>query len=292
MGRYCRPRRLRDKENRVQDLLDLIEKRFGERLEAPNDFARGVETIRGLLDHRVIRRFSDKPIDMAMLRLLCAAALSSPTKSDLQQGDILIVADAEKRAKIASLLPDQPWMAKAPAMLLFLGNNRRQRQIAEWRAKPWPNDHLDSFFNAAVDGAIVMTTFVVAAEAAGLGCCPISTIRNHARTVSDLCGLPAYVFPVAGLGIGWPADPGFMSARLPMAARVHVDRFDETAIRDKVDAYDRRRDGIFPYRQQRDEARFGRAEFYGWSEDKARQYATPDRADFGAYVRGQGFRLD
>ncbi len=276
----------------MQDLLDLIEKRFGERLEAPRDLARGVETIRGLLDHRVIRRFSDKPVDMAMLRLLCAAALSSPTKSDLQQGDILIVADAEKRAKIAGLLPDQPWMAKAPALLLFLGNNRRQRQIAEWRAKPWPNDHLDSFFNAAVDGAIVMTTFVVAAETAGLGCCPISTIRNHARTVSDLCGLPAYVFPVAGLGVGWPADAGYMSARLPMAARVHVDRFDETAIRDKVDAYDRRRDGIFPYRQQRDEARFGRAEFYGWSEDKARQYASPDRADFGAYVRSQGFRLD
>jgi nitroreductase/FMN reductase [NAD(P)H] len=77
-----------------------------------------------------------------------------------------------------------------------------------------------------------------------------------------------------------------------MAARVHVNRFDETAIRDKVDAYDQRRHAIFPYRQQRDEARFGRAEFYGWSEDKARQYASPDRADFGAYVRGQGFRLD
>jgi nitroreductase/FMN reductase [NAD(P)H] len=31
---------------------------------------------------------------------------------------------------------------------------------------------------------------------------------------------------------------------------------------------------------------------YGWSEDKARQYAHPERADFGAYVRRIGFRLD
>jgi nitroreductase/FMN reductase [NAD(P)H] len=31
---------------------------------------------------------------------------------------------------------------------------------------------------------------------------------------------------------------------------------------------------------------------YGWSEDKARQYAVPERADFGAYVRARGFRLD
>ena len=35
-----------------------------------------------------------------------------------------------------------------------------------------------------------------------------------------------------------------------------------------------------------------RAEFYGWSEDKARQYAVPQRADFGAFVRAQGFHLD
>ena len=38
--------------------------------------------------------------------------------------------------------------------------------------------------------------------------------------------------------------------------------------------------------------RFGRAEFYGWSEDKARQYANPERADFGAYAKRRGFRLE
>jgi nitroreductase len=271
---------------------DLIEKRFGERIGEIPPLERGGDTVRGLLDHRVIRRFSDRPVEPGLIRLLCAAALSSPTKSDLQQGDILIVEDTALRSRMAALLPDQPWIAGAPALLLFLGNNRRQRQIADWRGKPFPNDHLDAFFNAAVDGAIVMATFIVAAEAVGLGCCPISTIRNHAQTVSEWCGLPDYVFPVAALGLGWPADPGHMSARLPLATRVHSNRFDDTQVRQQVDAYDRRRHAIFPYRQQRDEARFGRAEFYGWSEDKARQYASPERADFGAYVRRRGFKLD
>ncbi len=276
----------------ADELNDLIEKRFGERVDAVPALERGTETIRGLLDHRVIRRFSDRAVEPSLIRLLCAAALSSPTKSDLQQGDILIVEDAALRARMAGLLPDQPWIKGAPALLLFLGNNRRQRQIADWRGKPFPNDHLDAFFNAAVDGAIVMATFIAAAEAAGLGCCPISTIRNHAQTVSEWCGLPAHVFPVAALGLGWPADPGYISARLAMTTRVHTDRFDDADVEAEVDAYDRRRHAIFPYRQQRDEARFGRADFYGWSEDKARQYATPERADFGAYVRGRGFRLD
>jgi hypothetical protein len=37
---------------------------------------------------------------------------------------------------------------------------------------------------------------------------------------------------------------------------------------------------------------FGTAEFYGWSEDKVRQCAGPERADWGAFVRGKEFRLD
>jgi nitroreductase/FMN reductase [NAD(P)H] len=33
-------------------------------------------------------------------------------------------------------------------------------------------------------------------------------------------------------------------------------------------------------------------DFYGWSEDKARQYSVSERADFGAFVRKIGFSLN
>jgi nitroreductase/FMN reductase [NAD(P)H] len=61
---------------------------------------------------------------------------------------------------------------------------------------------------------------------------------------------------------------------------------------ERIDAYDKRRDAVRPYRKQREAGRFGEASLYGWSEDKARQYSKPHRADFGAFVRAQGFRLD
>jgi Nitroreductase family len=77
--------------------------------------------------------------------------------------------------------------------------------VHAWRGHTFANDHLDAFFNATVDAAIALETFVAAAEAAGLGCCPISVIRNHAEEVSGLLGLPDHVFPVAGLGVGIPA---------------------------------------------------------------------------------------
>ncbi|TWS95695.1 nitroreductase family protein [Reyranella sp. CPCC 100927] len=275
----------------MSGLGDLIERRFGERVEAevPADSA---STLHRMLARGVRRAFLDKPVEPALLRTLCAAALSSPTKSDMQQGDILILDDPTRRAAIFATMPDHPWLAASPVFLVFLGNNRRQRQIHDWRGKPFANDHLDPFFNAAVDGAIVMATFIAAAEAVGLGCCPISQIRNESRLVSDVLELPAHVFPIAGLAVGWPAREGELSLRLPLEVRVHHDRFDETDLAAKIDAYDRRRAAVQPYRRQRDEARFGRVDLYGWSEDKARQYARAERATFGDYVRGQGFKLD
>ena len=50
--------------------------------------------------------------------------------------------------------------------------------------------------------------------------------------------------------------------------------------------------GIFPYRAQRDVVRFGEAKEYGWSEEKARHNAVPEREDFGAYVKRRGFRRE
>ena len=128
-------------------------------------------------------------------------------------------------ASISSSLKDQDWIPGCPHLLVFLGNNRRQRQVHAWRGHTFANDHLDAFFNATVDAAIALEAFVAAAEAAGLGCCPISVIRNHAEEVSELLGLPYHVFPVAGLGVGAPATPAFVSTRLPLGLTVHRDRY-------------------------------------------------------------------
>src|SRR5205085_7875160 len=138
---------------------------------------------------------TDIPVEAALLRLLFACALSAPSKSDLQQADIVHVADREKVRTITDLVSGMPWIAEAPVLLVFCGNNRRARQVGEWRGKPFANNHLDHFMNAAVDAGIVMTTFIRAAEAVGLGCCPISGIRNKPNEVSRLLELPEAVFP-------------------------------------------------------------------------------------------------
>jgi len=270
---------------------DSLAERFGERLHVDPALA-GLEELARIAGHRVHRDFLDRPVEPALLRLLCACALSAPSKSDLQQADILIVQDQAQRRAVIALTPDMPWLEDAPVLLVFLANGSRTPRLGRLRGKPFPNDHLDLMFNAAVDSAIVMTTFMRAAAAVGLGCCPLSAIRDQAGRVSDVLELPERVFPVAGLCAGWPAEAGRITPRLGLETTLHQDRHRQGDLDQQIDAYDRRRAAAQPYRRQRAVERWGQVEFYGWSEDKARQYAEPLRSDFGAFLRAKGFCLD
>jgi nitroreductase len=238
------------------------------------------------------RSFRDRPVDRELLQSLAALALCAPSKSDLQQADLVLATDPGLRAALAATVPNQPWVAAAPALVVVCGNNRRQRQLHALRGHAFANDHLDAFFNAAIDGAIVLAAFVLAAEAVGLGTCPISGFRDRPQEVAELLGLPEHDFPVAGIGLGYPAAEPQVSLRLPLTLTVHENRWSETDIGARYVAYDARRRELQPYARQRAEARFGHAADYSWSEDKARQYAEPQRDDFGAFVRARGFRLD
>ena len=270
---------------------ESLAQRFGERLPVDPALA-GLDELARIAGHRVHRDFLDRPIEPALLRLLCACALSAPSKSDLQQADILILDDTQQRRSIIALMPEMPWLARAPVLMVFLANGNRTPQLARLREKPFPNDHLDLFFNAAVDSAIVLTTFMRTAAAVGLGCCPLSAIRDQAARVSDMLDLPERVIPVAGLAAGWPARAGHITPRLGLDTTLHQNRYRQGDLARQIDAYDRRRAAAHPYRRQRAVERFGEAQFYGWSEDKARQYAEPLREDFGAFVRAKGFRLE
>jgi len=275
----------------LDKLMDALKARFGT-APALEDAPRNADVLAEMANRRVIRRYTDRPVDPALLETLCAVALSAPSKSDLQQADIVIVADKGQREKLEALLPDNPWVKAAPVFLVFCGNNRRHRLLFEWRNRPFVNDYLDPFFNASVDAGIVLATFIAAADRVGLGTCPISAIRNHAQQVSDILSLPAHVFPVAALGAGWPSFAGVMSPRLGLDVTIHRDRYDESGLKEKIAAYDERREAVQPYRTQRYTEKFGQSAEYGWSEDKARQYSVPERADFGAFVRRKGFKLD
>jgi FMN reductase [NAD(P)H] len=267
--------------------------RFGEEAGLASDLP-DVAWLRQVLIRRTHRRYAERPVPEPLLRLLLATAFSASSKSDFQQASVIRVGDRLSRERLAALVPDMPWIGNAPVFLVFCGDARRLERIGAMRGHNQGNGKLEGFFNAAIDAALVLQTFILAAETAGLGCCPISVIRNYAEEVAEILTLPGKVFPVAGLCVGYPAAAGHISMRLPLEATVHTDHYDDRSLDKSIDAYDRRRDARYslPREQQRSPEVFGYASFYGWSEDKARQAAQPEGQSFPTYLRSRGFSLD
>ena len=277
----------------MADVADMLAYRFGD--GGPSgEGADDNDLMRRVLFRKTVRRYNEKMPSEELLDLLIACALSASAKSDFQQASILRVRASNKRAAIGAMFPSMPWIGNAPVFFVFLGDARRLHRIGELRGKPVANGTLEGFFNASIDAALAMQTMILCAESSGLGVCPISVIRNEADKVAEILGLPDLVFPVAGLCLGYPAAEGFVSLRLPRQVTTHTDRYDDSRLAALIDDYDRRRHArhAIPKDQQRSNAEFGEASFYGWSEDKARQAAKAEGAAFPPFLRRHGFKFD
>ncbi len=268
---------------------EMIIRRFG-----PSDLDVGtapLDTVHAqLLSHRSRRRYAEQPVEPALLNRLMACALSAPAKSDLQQVSIIDLVDDDQRSKVTSLVPSMPWIKQAPVFLLICGDGRRIKRICDIRGTTFAHDPLDAFLNAAADAAIVMQNFIVAAEAVGLGCCPISGVRDATSEIADLVNLPDDVFPFVGLCVGYPTDDPAISLRLPMSTTVHQDVYDDEELESDIARYDKSRSRANPYSKQRDTDTYGSKENYGWSDDKARQTSHTDRMNFVQYVQEKVLR--
>ncbi len=274
------------------DLQAAATARFGEgpviSADGLDDAAR--DGLHRLIDRRSCRDYAERAVPEGLVSLLIAAGLSAPTKSDLQQADIVWIRDPALRGEVIRDVPGADWIAKAPVFLVICGNGARFASLFE--DGDFVNDHFDPLFNAIGDAAIVLEGIVAAAAVAGLGTCPISQIRNKARDVSRLLGLPDRVFPFVGLCLGYPAHEASISPRLDLGMTLHRNRYDAGAFKRLAAGHDARRNATKPFGRQRAVERVGADPDYGWREDKRRQYSTPERADFGAYLRDIGFAFD
>ncbi len=275
----------------IERLQKILADRFGERLKIPDDELtvdqwQTLDRLAGRTSHR---QWSDRPLSGELVRLLAAVALSAPSKSDLQQADLVLVQDSAQRARVQALVPSMPWIAQAPVLMVVCGNGARFRRIFERRNQNFANDHLDAFFNPCTDASMVLMHLLVAAGAVGLTGVPISVLRDQAVELGRILELPKYVFPVAGLCLGYPAGERGVSVRLSLNATVHLDRYaasQEESDR-QIDEFDRRY-------QEVKSARLG-SEIENvsvWSEEKRRQYTAAHRRAWGAFVREQGYVLD
>jgi FMN reductase [NAD(P)H] len=276
------------------DASKLYEDRYGKNSILNFSNINIPDLLKTIISRSSVRKFSDKPIPKELLTILLTAAQSAPSKSNLQQYSILIMQDEAIKLKVSSLIGNTKWALSAPVFLLFLADIRRNINITNNKGYDHKNNNVDTFMNAVIDAALSMQSLICAAEASGLGVCPISMIRNIIDEIKNICQLPKGVFPIAGLALGWPDEKAPISIRMPQDIIIHNDYYNEDNLSKKINDYDERVYKVAPIleKKQRHVDIYGVAKKGTWSENIARQLSLPERNNFKTWLKDNGINLE
>lgn len=216
------------------------------------------ETLRIQQSHRSIRSYKPDPVSDAMLDQIIAAAHRAPTSMNAQEISLIVVRDAERRARIAELCGGQAWITQAPVFIAiaidFLKTDLGVRKAGQAQII---HESMEGFGVAAVDAGIVLGTLITAAESLDLGIVPIGSIRRNPQGMVDLLGLPPLTFPLVGLCIGHIKDDAPLKPRMDVKTFRHDERYDASGYAAAIDAYDVK---ILDYWKQT-----GRSDGVSWS---------------------------
>lgn len=158
-----------------------------------------------LMKRRSVRNFEDKPVPDYVVDKLIDAANNAPTACNIQPLAIVLVQEAERRAKLAQMIKRQPWLRNAPLTMIFC--------LDFWRLKRWAelsgvefcgNDAFSHFLLGYADVMCAAQTVVILAESFGLGSVYVGRTPYVAGGVREYFGMPACVFPLMLLCLGYP----------------------------------------------------------------------------------------
>ena len=161
------------------------------------------EIIQSLYERKSVRAFEEKAVPEAVKREVLLAAVQAPSAGLYT---ILDITDQGLKDRLAETCDHQPFIAKAPVVLVFCADCRRwfDAYVAAGckPRRPGAGDLL----LAVSDANIAAQNAVVAAQSLGLGSCYIGDIMEQYEEHRKLLGLPAWVFPAAMLVMGWPTQ--------------------------------------------------------------------------------------
>ncbi len=173
------------------------------------------QVLETLLSRKSVRAYEDREISADTKSEILNATLRAPTAGNMMLYSIVEVSDQNIKNKLAETCDDQPFIARAPLVWLFLADYQRwydffiasgvEELCAQNQAKMRKPEEGDLFL-ACCDALIAAQTAVIAAESLGIGSCYIGDIMEQYETHKELFNLPQYVFPISLLCFGYPTE--------------------------------------------------------------------------------------
>lgn len=168
------------------------------------------ETIRLILSRRSERAYTDQPISDEEKELIIRCAMRAPTAGNMMLYSILEVEQDQKKRLVVTC-DDQPFIAKAPLVLIFLADLQRWYdyyqlsevpRLCEENGREFESPAEADLMLASCDALIAAQTAALAAESMGIGSCYIGDIMENYEIHREMFDLPPWVFPVTMLCLG------------------------------------------------------------------------------------------
>lgn len=172
------------------------------------------QTLDVIMKRRSTRVYSDDTITDEEKSTILEATLRAPTGGNMMLYSIVEIDSQVLKDKLSETCDHQPFIAKAPWVLLYLADFQRQYDYFDYcevprlcreRKIPYRTPEAADLMLACCDALIAAQTTALAAESLGIGSCYIGDIMENYEAHRDLLQLPTYVFPIALLCLGRPA---------------------------------------------------------------------------------------
>lgn len=163
-------------------------------------------TIQELKNRKSTRAFEQKEIPVSVKEAILEAAFQAPTAGNQMLYSILDITDQGLKDKLSVTCDNQPFIAKAPMVLIFLADTRRWLDSYRFAGQNPRNPGVGDLLLACQDAVIAAQNAVVAAESLGVGSCYIGDILENAEEHISLLQLEEFVLPISMLVFGYPTE--------------------------------------------------------------------------------------
>lgn len=162
--------------------------------------------IKALYDRKSVRAYLDKLVSESEQNQIIDAAIQAPSAGNQILYTILHIEDQEIKKQLAVLCDNQPFIAAAPFVLIFLADCRKWFDGYSYAGINACGPGLGDILLACEDASIAAQNAVTAADSLGIGSCYIGDILENKEKISTLLNLDEYVLPITMVVFGYPTQ--------------------------------------------------------------------------------------
>jgi len=183
------------------------------------------ETLKIIENRRTIRAYSKKKLSQKEIDTIIRGAIRAPTAGNMMMYSILQITEIEMKEKLVKTCDNQPHIAKAPLVLIFLADMQRWWDYFSISKVPELCEEIGEIFQtpqesdlllASCDALIAAQNAVITAESLGIGSCYIGDIMENYEIHREIFNLSRWVFPIAMVCFGYPKGD---KEKIPLTSR-------------------------------------------------------------------------